>query len=244
MTSASPSSVPDISLRKAARIAGIAYLLVFVVSILANSFALQKLVVLGDATTTANNIAAHETLFRLGIAGWMIVLACDAVAAWGLYVFLKPVNRSLSLLAAWFRLIFVAVLVVSFAGHFSVLELLNGPQYLTGIDANHLRAQAMQLLQRHEFNVHAGFLFFGIHILLLGYLAFRSGYVPKILGILLLIASVGYLIDSFGNFVSPAYANNPTYFVIFVGVPAVISELFLTVWLLVKGTRVTPLSGS
>ena len=228
----------DITLQQAAWIAGIAYLLVFIVSIFANSFALQKLVVLGNATTTAANIIAHETLFRLGIAGWLIVLVCDAVAAWGLYIVLKPVNGGLSLLAAWFRIIFVAILAVSFAGHFSVLELLQSPSYLARIETNHLQAQAMELLQRHESTVHVGFLFFGAHILLLGYLIYRSGYAPRLLGILLLIASIGYLIDSFGNFVSAGYGGNPTYFVIFVGVPAVISEFYLTLWLLLKGRKV------
>jgi len=226
------TNISDISLKQAARIAGIAYLMVFVVAIFANGFALDKLIVLGDVTTTINNIIANETLFRLGITSWIIVMVFDAVVAWALYIFLKPVNKSLSLLAAWFRLIFVVIFGVSLINHFSVLELLSGSEYLAVFDTNHLHAQAIALLYKYNFGVHVSFLFFGIHIFFLGYLVLNSGYVPKTLGIMLIVASIGYLIDSFGNFLSPSYANNETLFIIFVAVPAVISELSLTLWLL------------
>jgi len=80
-------------------------------------------------------------------------------------------------------------------------------------------------------------LFFCIHIFLLGYLIFGSGYIPRILGILLIVASCGYLIDSFGNFLFSSYANNKTAFIVFVAVPAIIAEFSLTIWLLFKGGK-------
>ncbi|MCH7887085.1 MAG: DUF4386 domain-containing protein [Candidatus Marinimicrobia bacterium] len=95
----------DISLRKAARIAGFGYLIIFILGIFANFFGFESLIVPGNAATTANNIIANESLFRFGIAGWVFILTIDAVVAWALYVLLKTVNRSLSLLMAWFRLV-------------------------------------------------------------------------------------------------------------------------------------------
>ena len=93
----------------------------------------------------------------------------------------------------------------------------------------------MRLLRSYDYGFNVGFVFFGLHILGLGYLIVRSNYVPGVLGILLIIAAVGYLIDSFASFLSSDYANNEALFVVFVAVPAIISELTLTVWLLIWG---------
>lgn len=234
------SNFSDITLRQAAGIAGLGYLMVFAVSILANSFSLGKLIVLGDVTATTSNIVENEALFRFGIAGWLIVIIFDAIVAWALYILLKPVNKSLSLLTAWFRLMFVVIFGVSIINQFSVLELVNGSKYLAVFETRQLHAHAMELLYRHDFGVHVAFIFFGIHIFFLGYLTFNSGYIPKILGIMLMVTSIGYLIDSFGNFISPGYANSEILFTIFVAVPGVISEFSLTLWLLIRGVKIHP----
>lgn len=231
------ASIIEISLRNAARIAGFGYLMVFILGIFGNFFVFEKLIIPGDAVTTANNIIANESLFRFGIASWVIVITFDALVAWALYILLKPINKSLSLLAAWFRLVFVAIFGYSFVDYFSVLQLFSSADYLKVFETNQLQAQAMLLLNTHNFAVHISYVFFGLHIFLLGYLILKSGYIPKILGILLIVASCGYLINSFGNFLSPSYANNKTAFLLFVGVPAFVSELSLTFWLLFKGGK-------
>ncbi len=100
-------------------------------AIFANFFVLQSLIVPGDATTTANNIMANELLFRSGIVSWLIVLTCDVVVAWALYVLLKPVNKSLSLLAAWFRLVYSTIHGIALLNLIFVLQLLSGADYLT-----------------------------------------------------------------------------------------------------------------
>ncbi len=94
--------IADLSLRKAARVAGFGLLIMAILGPFAEFFVLQRLIVPGDAATTANNIMANELLFRFGIVGWLIVLICDVVVAWALYVLLKPVNKSLSLFAECF----------------------------------------------------------------------------------------------------------------------------------------------
>ncbi|MCH8074696.1 MAG: DUF4386 domain-containing protein [SAR324 cluster bacterium] len=230
---------PSFSPRQAALIAGFAYLAVFIVATFAQ-FALDKIIVQGDAAATAKNIMDSGLLFRLGISGWIIVLLIDAVVAWALYLFLKPVNDGLALLAAWFRLLFVAIFAGSFFNLFAVMELLSGTGNLAAIEPVQLHAQITPFLAAYDIAVHISFVPFGLHILVVGYLIFKSGSMPRILGILLMVAAAGYQIDSFGNFISSAYGANEINFIIFVAIPAVVSELWLTLWLLVKGGRGKP----
>jgi hypothetical protein len=229
-------TILEVSLRDASRIAGFGYLMVFILGIFGNVI-FGKFIVMDDAVTSANNIIANKPLFRLGIASWLIVIVFDALVAWALYVLLKPVNKNLSMLAAWFRLVFVAIFGYSFVDYFSVLQLFTGADYLKVFETNQLQAQAILLLNTHNFGVHISFVFFGLHIFLLGYLILKSGYIPRFLGILLIVASFGYLINSFGNFLSPIYANSKTSFLLFVAVPAIISEFSLTLWLLFRGGK-------
>ncbi len=225
------------SLRKVGIVSGLGYLLIFVFSITANFFVFEKLLVRGDATSTASNILANDSLFRFGVACWIVVVVLDVLLAWGLYLVLKPVDKGLSLLAACFRLVFAAIFGYSFVNYLVVLRLLSGVPYLNVFDASQLHAQAMLLLNTHYFAVRISYVFFGIHIFFLGLLILKSGYIPRILGIFLVIASCGYLIDSFGNFLSTDYTNNDSVFLIFVGIPALVAELSLTFWLLLRGGR-------
>ncbi len=227
------TDIADISLRQAALIAGLSYLVIFLLG-LGNRRA-ENLIVRGDAAATAENIMASESRFRVGIASWIIVLAADVVVAWALYVFLRPVGVGIALLTAWFRLVFVAVAASAVLNRFAVLQLLTGADEVAAFHPDQLAAQAMRFLGLYDYGFNVGFVFFGLHIFGLGYLIISSDYVPAVLGILLIIASVGYFIDSFASFLSSTYANNEALFVLFVAVPAIISELSLTLWLLIWG---------
>lgn len=237
MITTTTSKIESIASTQAARIAGIGYVIVFLLGIFANFFAYENLIVPGNASSTFYNIIANESLFRFGVASWFIIIACDIIVAWALYLFLKPINKDLALLAAWFRLIFVAILSSCFVNHFSILQLLSNADYLEAFESNQLHAQMMILLNAHKYGTHISFVFFGIHLFIIGYLIFKSSFIPRILGVMLIIASIGYLIDSFGNFLSSEYANNKTMFIVFVAIPAMISEFSLTLWLLIQGTR-------
>ena len=190
----------DISLRKAAIVAGFGLLIMFIPAIFAHFYVLPSLIVPGDAATTANNIMANELLFHMSICSWLIVIILDLVVAWALYVLLKPVNKSLSLLAAWFRLMHVAIFGSAFVNLFSVLQLLSGADYLTVFETDQLHAQVMLFLNAFDYGLLIGLVFFGFHLFVLGYLVFKSGYIPRILGVLLIIASFGYLIHEFRKF--------------------------------------------
>ena len=230
--------IADISLRKAALIAGFAYLAIFLFGV--GNLLLDNLIVRGDAAATASNIMASESQFRLGIAMVIIAHGADVVVAWALFLFLRPISGSLSLLTALFRLVFVAIAASAFVNLLSVSELLSGATDFGAIQPDQLNAQAMLSVTSYNYGFNVGFVFFGLHILGLGYLIVRSDYIPRVLGVLLIIASVGYFIDSFASFLSSDYANNETLFVVFIAVPAIIAELSLTLWLLIRGGKRQP----
>ena len=226
-------NMADISLREAAVIAGIGYLVIFLFGL--SNVRREKLIVRGDAAATASNIRASESRFRAFIATWIVMLVADVVVAWALYVFLKPAGDSLSLLTAWVRLVYVAVAAIAVVNLLSLLDLVRSADDSEAFQTDQINAQAMRYLSSYDFGFNVGYVFFGLHILGLGYLIVRLDYIPSVLGILLIVASVGYLIDSFASFLSSRYANNEAFFFVFVAVPAIISELSLTVWLLFWG---------
>lgn len=219
----------DITLRKASLVAGFGLLIMTIAAIFAEYFTRRSLIVVGDATATANNILAKETLFRTGIFAYLIVM--DIVVAWALYVFLKPVNKSLSLLAGWFRMVYATIFGISLFDLITVLNLLNGSDYLKVFGKNQLHAQAMLSLNAFSDGWTIGFVFFGLHLGLIGYLVLKSDYIPKYLGILLMIAGLGYLVDSLGKLLLPNYNVTIAMFT-FIG------ELLLMFWLLIKGVKI------
>ena len=195
----------------------------------------SSIIVPGDATTTANNIMASEFLFRVGFVSDLIAFLCDLAVSVLFYVLLKPVNKTLSLIAASLRLLaHPAIASVNLLNHFAALLLLSGADYLTVFNPDQLHALVMLFLNMHHYGYLIAGAFFGFHCLLLGYLLFKSDLFPGILGIFMVVASCGYLIESFGNFLFPGYEK---LFAMIVVVPAVIAELSLCLWLLVKGVK-------
>jgi len=221
----------DIPLHKAALVAGSGLLLMTIFAVGAIYFVFPNLIVPGDATTTANNIIADEKLFRVGIGSLIIVAILDVVVAWALYVFLEPVSRNLSLLAAWLRLVYAIILGVALFNYASVLQLLSGANYLKTIETDQLHADVMLSINTFDDGWAFGLVFFGLHLALLGYLALRSDYIPKILGVVLIVAGLAYLIDNFGRFLLPHYDLGIATFVGW-------GELLLMFWLLFKGVKV------
>ena len=218
-----------------ARAAGFAYLIIIIAGIFAQFFVRSSLIVWGDAATTANNIVASEGLFRIGFAADLVVFLSDIVLSVLLYVLLKPVNKTLALLAAFFRLTHASILGINLLNHYFALLLLSGADYLTVFETDQLHALVLLFLNAHNYGYLIGGVFFGLSLFVLSYLVFKSGYFPRFLGVLLVFASLGYLIDSFGNFLLPNYA---AIFSMVVLVPAVIAEFSLCLWLLLKGVNV------
>jgi hypothetical protein len=230
----------ELSLRKAALIAGAGYIIIFILGVVTNFTVFETLVVRGHAATTTNNILANKTVFRLGIASWLIVLICDTIIAWALYVLFRSVSQTGSLLAALFRLVYIAVFGAALVNLISVLHLLDN----SGTGQQSLQQQVMLFMNAYTYGFHFGIIFFGVHLLLLGFLMFRSGFMPKIVSVLLIIAGIGYLVDSFGNILSPAYTENKTAPLFIVAIPAIIAELAFTIWLLAKAGKQKNLEAS
>ena len=221
------------SINKTARIAGILTLLIVVFAPFSMIYVPTTLVVPGDAAETANNIMASEGLFRLGIASDSIVFLIEIVLTVLLYVLLKPVNKTLSLVAAFSRLAMAVIQGMNLLNHFIVLLLLSGAGYLTIFAPDQLQALVMLFLNAHESVVLIWGLFFGLHLLIFGYLVYKSGYLPKFLGILLLIVAFCYLIQDFGNMLFPQYKA------LFTSMGSLaFLEIAFPLWLLIKGVNV------
>jgi Domain of unknown function (DUF4386) len=216
-----------VSPRTAATVAGLGLLLMAVLAPFANFYVLGNLVVANDAKATAENIVASSGLFRIGITCFLVVAVLDVIVAWSLHVLLEPVNKSLSLLAAWFRVVYAAVFAIALMPLLAVLHLLSGAESLKGLETNQLNAQVMLSLSTFKSGWDLGLVIFGFHLLALGYLVFKSGFIPKWLGVLVSIAGTGYLVDSFGKILIPDYNITVAMFT-FVG------EFLLIFWLLWK----------
>ena len=179
---------------------------------------------------TANNILAHQPLFRLGLATGLIATSCYIGVTALFYDLFKPVNRSLSLLAAFFSLVGCAIL--AFASLFQVAPFvaLGGSQYLSVFKVEQLRALAFLFLELYGQGVNICFVFFGVYCLLIGYLIFRSTFLPRILGVLMEFAGLGWL-----TFLAPPLANYLSPYILVLGF---LAELALMLWLLVMGVNV------
>jgi hypothetical protein len=193
------------------------------------------LIVAHDAAATAAKILANESLFRLGFAAELISGLSYVGVTLFLYYVLKPVSRSLSLLAAFFGLAGVAIGGLAWVSHLVPLVLLHGDQYLSAFTSSQLQAMSMVALKLQMQAFSIGMVFFGIQCILIGYLVARSTFLPRILGILLGLGGTCYLIASFANFLLPLIGTRLTPFVFPV---AFIGEGSLGLWLLVKGVNV------
>jgi hypothetical protein len=218
-----------LSLRQAAVIAGLGYLLNPVSY--AEYSLYPRLVIPGNVEQTAQNIANHGGVFAALILCYLINFIGDVVIAWALYFLLAPVNRSLSLLTAWFRLIYTAVALSGVMNLVTVYRLLHEQQYLTLFAAGPLHAQMELLLNSFQYTWSMSLVIFGIHLILLGILIFRSGYIPRILGILLVIDGLGWMISMLRPYLYPD-VHLGFLFVTYLG------ELIFMLWLLIRGWKI------
>ncbi len=218
-----------ITLRQAALVAGSAYLLNPVSY--AEFSIYPKLVAANDAVLTAQNISAHLGLFAAAILCYLISFIGDVILAWALYFLLAPVNRALSLLTAWFQLVYAAVALCSVFGLLNVYHLLATPYYLTLFGSGQLQAQVWLQLHSFHWEWSLSLIIFGIHLVLLGYLVYRSGYIPWIFGIALFIAGLGWMIAGLGPYIVPKANLDFTLITAF-------GELLFILWLWIRGWKI------
>lgn len=229
------ASAPDTTrtFQRAALIAGAALMLTAVTSAFGNVVVVQGLVTPGDATKTAGDIMGSDGLFRLGLVSLYLAVVFDVVVAWALLRVFRPVDSELSRLAAWFRLAYSAVFMVSLSQLAGIPRLLGTPDYAGAFTAEQRQGQALLKVDTFHDIWFAGLILFGVHLALLGYLAYRSGFVPRLIGILLVVAGAGYAYDSFVSVFtegSPFAVSQATF----------LGELLLGLWLLFRGHRTNP----
>ena len=216
------------SLERTARLAGFLYLMTIPLGIFGALYVPATLNVPGDAAATANNIIASEPIFRLGIVSNLLAPVILTVVVLRLYKLLRPVDKNVALLMVMFLLLGAAIAMLNELNNLAVLLLLSGADYLHVFTADQLHALVLLFLRLHTQGSNIAFIFWGLWLFPLGYLVFKSGFVPRILGILLIIACFGYVIDSLAMLLGYAVS---------VGMLAALGEVLFILWLLVKGVN-------
>ncbi|GAG87025.1 unnamed protein product [marine sediment metagenome] len=205
--------IPDLSLRKAARIVGIAFIISFILAIIVGNFILPNFINPGDTETLANDIEDNEQLLSTAVVGYLLILAFDTAIALGFFILLKPTNRILAFLSGNLRLLYVATMVIS------------------------VLALAFQFIDVSSYGTVKliGYLFFTCHIFVTGYTVYISGYIPRIFGVLLMLAFFSYILAFYLSFLVPEALL--LIFMLFM----IIGELSLSLWLLFKGGKIPEL---
>lgn len=220
----------NISLSKAALIAGIGLLIMTLTVPFAEFKIIPDLVNPNSALETANNITDNLFLFNVAIFLIFITIVADIVVAWALYVFLKPVNKSLSLLTAWFRLLYTAVYLVAITNLIKVFTLTKGNSYFLSNSQDQISEFMLFYIKSYKYEWFFGLVLFGIYLIILGFLVLKASYIPKIMGWLLIIAGIGYVVGHLKVFL---YPNINTSFSMFTA----LGELVFMLWLLIRGSR-------
>src|SRR5258705_6802851 len=177
--------VVDTSPQVYARIGGVLYLIIITTGLFGEAFVRDNIIVSGDATATARNIMASQLLWRIGIVGDLIMHVCDVPLMLVFYVLLRPVNKHLALLAVLFNVITTAVLIATKLSLVVSLFLLGSADYLKAFEPHQLHALTYLSVKADAYGFGIGLIFFGCECLVLGYLIFRSGYLPSTLGVLM-----------------------------------------------------------
>jgi hypothetical protein len=219
------------NVQRYARIAGVLFLISLVAGGIGEAYVPSKLIVSGDAAATVANLRNFDFLYRLGFASFLIESLCDTALALLLYVLLKPVNKQLALLAAFFGLMATATFAFAELFYFAP-QLILGREYLNTFTPDQLNSLVLLSL---KFYGYAGMLttaYYGMAWIFRSYLIFRSGYLPKFLGVLMALGGIGFVVRNFLLILAPAYASDLLLMLMFPG------GLVMTIWLLVKGVNV------
>jgi Domain of unknown function (DUF4386) len=221
------------NVQRYARMAGVLFLISLVAGGFGEAYVPSKLIVANNAAATVANITNFNFMYRLGFAAFMIESLCDVTLALILYALLKPVNKQLSLLAAFFGLMATATFALAELIYFAPVVILRGESYLNTFSPDQLQALVLLSLR---FSLYAGMLttaYYGMGWLVRSYLMFRSGYLPKFLGVLMAIGGAGFVVRNFLLILAPAYASDVFLILMMPG------GLIMTGWFLVKGVNVS-----
>lgn len=237
---AEPTTPPGPGQRFAtARTAGVLYVIIIACGLFAEIGVRSRLIEAGDPAATARNIIDSPVLFRAGLAADIVMFIADVAIAVVLYQLLKPISRTLSLLAAAFRMTQTAVIGLNLLNMFQAVRILDDADYLDAFGTGQTDTLALLYLDAHKYGYILGLAFFGVSTLIVGYMALASKQMPRPLGVLLGLAGTGYLIDTFSFFLIPGYDGSASPIVL---APALVAELWFALWLLTRGRRLEQLT--
>ncbi len=230
--SATPRLGQQISVQTYARAAGALAVLSFIAGGFGESYVPSKIIISGDAVATLQNIRSFESLFRLGFAAYLVEAACDLTLALLFYALLKPVNRYMSLLAAFFGILSTATFAVAELFYFAPSLLAGRSESLNAFSPDQLSALALLSFKVFAVGAWIFTIFYGVAWIVRGFLMFRSGYFPKFIGVLMMIAGLVFVTRNLAVVLAPTY---PSAWIMALIVPGFLA---MTAWLLVKGVDV------
>ncbi|NOS93900.1 MAG: DUF4386 domain-containing protein [Cyclobacteriaceae bacterium] len=217
-----------------ARAGGAAYLIIIIAGACGELLVRNAIIVSGDAIATHTNLLASQNTWRIGIAGDLLMHLMDLVVLMAYYYLLRPINKNLAQLAIFFGLIQTAVLVANKMNLVVPLFFVEDSAYLQAFTKEQVAALSYLSIKAHNYGFGVGLLFFGGECLIDGYLIYRSGYLPRALGVMIASAGAGYLINSFTLILAPSLTEYT--FPILMG-PILIAETSMALWLLFKGVN-------
>lgn len=220
------------SIQTYARIAGLLFLLSIIGGGFGEFYVPTRIIVAGDAEATARNIVALDSFFRWGFAGYLLEAACDISLAWIMYVLLRPVQKDIALLAAFFGLVSTAVFAVAELFFYGSTFILGGADYLKTFSPAQLNTLGLVSIKFYSYGGTIFLAFYGIATAIRGYLIYRSVYFPKLLGLLLMLAGLGFIAKNFAAVLAPRFPSD----LFMIAMP--FAGIALMFWLLVKGVDV------
>ena len=219
-------------MKQIAKISGIAYLMIFISGFYANFAVLESLIDISNPLITTANFINNHSQFGKGFLGFVIMLAFDVILVWSLFGLTKSVNKKISYLASFLRVLHAFFFGVALFKLLDIYQLT-----FNASNSKSLQNMVSELLSDFDTLWTVGLLFFGIHLIVLGYLAIKSAFIPKTLGVLLLLATIGYIIDGMAKLLMSNYIDYKNIFEVIVIMPSVIGEFSFTIWLLIKGFK-------
>ncbi|WOD43575.1 DUF4386 domain-containing protein [Hwangdonia lutea] len=219
-------------MKQIAKISGVAYVMVFIAGFYANFAVLESLIDVNNSIATTSNFMNNHSQFGKGLLGFLVMLFFDGLLVWALFGLTKSISKSISYLASFFRLLHALFFGAALFKLWKIYQLTNNVS-----NAEVIQHRVTKLLIGFDELWTIGLLFFAFHLIFLGYIILKSTYIPKSLGMLLMLAAIGYTIDGVAKLFMSNYIDYKSTFEVIVVMPSVIGEFSFTIWLLIKGFK-------
>jgi len=220
---------------KTARIAGLLYLTVVLTGIFHLMYVPSRLIDWKHPSETVSNIVAHETLFRFGVVAGIVCYIAFLLLPLALYKLLSDVHKTYAVLMVTLAVVSVPITLVNMLNKFDVLTLISQADYLQSLTPEQVQTQVLQCLDEYRNGNQLASVFWGLWLFPFGYLVFKSGFLPKVLGVLLMAGCVGYIINFLCGFIYPPFDDS--IIASLLTIPGSLGEIGITLWLLIKGVK-------